>query len=82
MHTDLGDGILAGTIDDVVQRTLPAHVVHAHELQQGGVDEAHAHPVPDVHRRQVRHYGQRRTEPVRRCEKVEHCRYTWKTTPP
>lgn len=72
----LGDRVLAGPVDDVVQRPLAAHVVDAHELQQRGVDEAHAHAVPHVHRRQVRHHRQRRPKTVRCREKIQHCCYT------
>ena len=72
----LGDGVLARPVDDVVQRPLPAHVVHADELEETSVDEAHAHAVPDVHGREVRDNWQRRPEAVRRCEKIEHCRHT------
>ncbi|KAJ8880180.1 hypothetical protein PR048_016646 [Dryococelus australis] len=58
----LSDGVLAGPVDDIVQRSLAAHVIDAHELQQAGVYEAHAHAIPHVHRRQVRHHGQRPAE--------------------
>ena len=51
----LSNWILSRSIYNVVQRPLPADIVDADELQQRGVDEAHAHAVPHVHRRQVRH---------------------------
>lgn len=49
----LRDGILARTVDDIVEGSLPTHVVHANEFEKGGVYEAHADPVPHVHRGQV-----------------------------
>lgn len=76
----LGHGILSWPIDDVVHRPLPADVVHANELEQAGVDEAHAHAVPHVHGSQIRHDGQRRPETVRRREEVEHRRHTCEHT--
>jgi len=68
----LRDGVLSGAVDDVVLGALASHVVDAHEFEQTGVDEAHAHAVPHVHGREVGHDRQRRPETVRRREKVQH----------
>lgn len=68
----LRDGILAGPIDDIVQRPLPAHVVDAHELQQRGVDEAHTDAVPHVHGGQIGDHRQRAPETVRGGEEIQH----------
>lgn len=73
----LRDRILAGTIDDVVQRPLASHIVDADELEQGRVDEAHADTVPHVHGRQIGHDRQSTSETVGRGEKIQHCRHTW-----
>lgn len=45
----LGDGILSRTIDDIVHRPFTADVIHADELEQAGVDEAHTNAIPHVH---------------------------------
>lgn len=66
-------GIFARPIDDVVQRPFAAHIIDAHELQQGGVYEAHADAVPDIHRGQVGDDGQRAAETVRGSEEIQHC---------
>jgi len=66
-------GILAGPIDDVVQGSLSPHIIDADEFQQGGVDEAHTHAVPHVHRRQIRNNRQSAPETVRGSEEIQHC---------
>lgn len=68
----LCDGIFARPIDDIVQRSLPAHVVDAHELQQRGVDEAHADAVPNVHCGQIGDHGQSAPETVGGGEEIQH----------
>ena len=45
----LGDRILSRTIDDIVHRPFTADVIHADELEQAGVDEAHTNAIPHVH---------------------------------
>lgn len=55
----LCDGVLSWSVDHVVERPLPAHVVDADELKQGGVNKAHTHAVPHVHGCQIRHDRQR-----------------------
>lgn len=68
----LCDGILARTIDNIVERTLAAHIVDADELQQRCVDEAHADAVPHVHCGQIGHHRQCAPKTVRSCEEIEH----------
>lgn len=57
-----------------MQWSLPADVVDTDKLQQRRVDEAHAHAVPHVHRRQVRHHRKRAAETVGGGEKIQHGR--------
>ena len=47
-------------------------VVDEDELNEGGVDEEHADPVPEVHGGQVGHHGQVGAESVGGGEEVEH----------
>lgn len=77
MHflTNLSDRILAWPIDNIVQRTLSAHIIDADELEQRRIDEAHADAVPNIHGRQVGHDRQCAAEAVRCCEEIQHCRY-------
>lgn len=49
----LGDGIFAGTIDDIVEWPLASDVIDAHKLKEAGVYETHAHTVPHVHGSQI-----------------------------
>lgn len=49
----LGDGILAGTIDDVVHRSFAANVIHTDKLKKARVNEAHTDAIPNVHGGQI-----------------------------
>ena len=48
-------------------------VVDDHELQEGGVDEAHADGVPEIHGREVGDYREVGAETIRRGEEIQHC---------
>ncbi|GFY43385.1 uncharacterized protein TNIN_383431 [Trichonephila inaurata madagascariensis] len=57
-------------------RKSPVKVVDDDKFQHGGVDEKHAHAVPQIHGGQVGDHWQSGTKTIRRSAKVQHGRHT------
>lgn len=74
----LGDGIFAGTIDDVVHRSFAANIIHADKLKKARVNEAHTDTIPNIHGGQIWNHRQRSSETIRRCEEIQHGCHAWK----
>ena len=55
-----------------------SEIVDHHELQEAGVDEAHADRVPQVHGCEVGHNRQVRAESIRSGEEIQHRGDTWR----
>ena len=71
-QTYIKDGIVSLSLLNFWILNPSGQIVDHHELQEGGVDEAHADGVPEIHGREVGDYREVGAETIGGGEEVQH----------